>query len=170
MKIFMTAKFKLFKLEDGVYKLLAKNLVEGLCVGGFTFVVDDKRVPFDWDAFSCNEEDGVFTYESGYGFLFNDHELSDCYEDDWAEMGLSRSDITPGFLASASAIDDFHINFVDTCNDEVDLGDNIQYGLANKLECKIELIDVSFADEDGNKYVIKDDVLKRFNLGYTRSK
>lgn len=100
----------------------------------------------------------------------NDHELSDCFEDDWAAIGLSRSDITPEFLASASAIEDFHINFVDACDDEVDLGDNVQYGSENQLECKIELINISFADEDGSEYVMKDDVLKRFNLGYIRSK
>ena len=170
MKIFMTSKFKLFELENGVYKPLNKNLVDGLCVGGFSFTVDGKSVSFDWDAFMCNEEDSVFTYESGYGFLFNDHELSDCFEDDWAAIGLSRSDITPEFLASASAIEDFHINFVDACDDEVDLGDNVQYGSENQLECKIELINISFADEDGSEYVMKDDVLKRFNLGYIRSK
>lgn len=161
MKIFMTAKFKLFKLEDGVYKLLTKDLVEGLCVGGFTFTIGDKSVSFDWDAFCCNEEDGMFTYESGYGFLFNDHELSDCYEEDWAEMGLSRSDITPEFLVSASAIEDFHINFVRNYSAEVDFGDNCEYG----SEYKIELLDVCFADENDNAYILSADVIKKFNKG-----
>ena len=165
MKIWMIAQFRLLEEKDGKLEILNKKDVNGLSVGGFTFNIAGNDVPIDWDAFVCNESNGVFTYESGIGFTFNDPEPSDCYEEDWAEMGLSRFDITSSFLSSADSISDFHINYWEEGESgeeiEVDLGDNLD----PNMPIRIHLLAICFEDEKGNLYEVKEEILKVFNEG-----
>lgn len=165
MKIWMIAKFRLLREKDGKLEIMNKRDVNGLSVGGFVFTIGDKEVPFDWDAFVCDEDDGVFTYESGYGFAFNDFEIPDYFDGEWAEIDLSRSDITPAFLASASEIDDFYINYLDKDKN----GKEIEVGVGSNsdpdIPVKIQLLEIRFEDEEDNRYDVNESVIKAFNTG-----
>ena len=166
MKIYTTATFKILALKDGKYEALTKKEFSDLCVGGFTFLIDGKEVPFDFDAHVCNEDKGIFTYESGYGFVFNDFEPSDCYDRDLEEIGLSRAHLTPFFLSHVSEIKEFHLNFLIEENGkekEVDIGDADENILPD-IPFKIELLDLYFeGEEDEKEYQVKKEVLQKFN-------
>lgn len=157
MRISMYAKFQILENNNGKFVLLNKDTVSSLSIGGYCFVVNGKSIPFDWDAFSGSEEDGVFEFETGYGW-FNDFELTDCYDEEYQKLGISREDITAKFLASAERIEEFHINFEDANYEEVDLGynDDEQY--------KIKLIEISFRNMETNKeYKVQQTVLNKYN-------
>lgn len=165
MKIYTTSTFKILALKNGKYEALTKKEVSGLCVGGFTFIIDGKEIPFDFDAFSCSEKNGIFHYESGYGFCFNDFEISDCYDYDLEKIGLSRSDLTPSFLSSASEINDFHLNFFVTENgkeEEVDIGDADE-NIRSDVPFKIKLLDVCFSRDEEQYLPVKEEVIQKFN-------
>lgn len=156
MKMSMYSKFQI--LNENLIPL-TKEDADGVSIGGYCFVVNGKEIPFDWDAFSGNEENGIFEFDTGYGW-FNDFELTDCYDAEYRELGLSREDITAEFLASAEKIIEFHINLIATDDDEVDLGynDDEQY--------KINLLEIIFTDlETDKEYKVKQSVLDKFNKG-----
>lgn len=163
MRFEMHADFRLLTLQNDKYVPLTKEQVKDLCPGAFLFSIGGRDVPFDFDAFSCSFlEEGVFRYYSGYGFLFNDFELSDCYDEDLQELGLSRSELTPNFLASVSEIKEFHVNFIDENEREVDCGwyeDN----LSEEEKIRIEIVKISFSDNTGNEYPVLDSVTQKFN-------
>lgn len=119
-----------------------------------------KAIPFDWDAFSGGEEDGIYEFDTGYGW-FNDFELSDCYDGSFKELGISRDDITAEFLASTERINEIHMNFIDENDDECDFGCNDE-----EEDFKIKLLEVALTDIDNNKeYRVSQDVLDKFNKG-----
>lgn len=154
MKISMLVDFQI--LKNGIP--LDKHDVTSLSLGGYWFIIDGKGVPFDWDAFECNEEDSVFSLETGYGYMFNDFELSDCYDEDYEALGFSRENITPKFLASVECIKEFHVNFINADDEEIDLGfnDDEQY--------KIKILEMIFIDvETEQKYKVKQKVLDEYN-------
>lgn len=163
MSIAMCAEFRILVLENGEYSPLEKEQVKDLCPGAFLFSIGGKDVPFDFDAFSCSFiEEGVFRYYSGYGCLFNDFELSDCYDEDLEALELSRDDLTPVFLASVSEIKEFHVNFIDENEREIDCGwyeDN----LSEEEKIKIKIVKISFSDNTGKEYPVLDSVLQKFN-------
>ena len=166
MKIYTTATFKILALRDGKYEGLTKKEVSDLCVGGFTFLINGKEVPFDFDAHVCNEDKGIFTYESGYGFVFNDFEPSDCYDSDLEEIGLSRAHLTPFFLSHVSEIKEFHLNFLMKKNgkeEEIDIGDS-EENIIPDTPFKIELLDIYFKGEnDDTEYRVNKKVVQKFN-------
>lgn len=138
---------------------MTREDIKGLSVGGYSFVINEDLIPFDWDAFSGNESKNGFKFHTGYGF-FNDFEISDCYEDDYAELGLTRQDITAEFLASVEAIDEFNVDFYDGEDDHV-IGDN-----KGNSEYTINIISISFLDMDNDKlYHVSNDVIEKFNKG-----
>ncbi len=140
-------------------KQLTKEDIVGLSIGGYSFIINGNLIPFDWDAFSGNEIENGFMFHTGYG-LFNDFELSDCYEDDYAEFGLTREDITAEFLASVEKIDEFNVEFYDG-EDDVIIGDN-----KRNSEYKIKIINISFLDMDNNKvFNVTNEVIDNFNKG-----
>lgn len=160
MKISMYLKFQLFAKENGDLIQLTKEQTNGLSIGGYCFVIGGKVIPFDWDAFSGGEEDGIYEFDTGYGW-FNDFELSDCYDESFKELGLSRDDITAEFLASAEQINEIHMNFVDENDDECDFGCN-----DSDEDFKIKLLEISFAEVEGDKeYKVNQEVLDKFNEG-----
>ena len=160
MKISMCIRFQLFAKEDGNLTMLTKENTDGLSIGGYYFVIDGKEIPFDWDAFSGSEEDGVFEFETGYG-LYNDFELSECYDEDYNQLGILRADLTAEFLASVEQIKEVHMNFIDENGDECDFGWN-----ETSEDFKIKLLMVTFGDIDNDKeYVVNQEVLDKFNEG-----
>lgn len=167
-KLFMNAKFRILRLEpNGEYAMLTKVLLSALCVGGFTLVVDGKSISFDWDAHCCTEVSfGTFEYESGYGWLFNDHTLADYYDEELAELGLARNDLTAKFLASATTISEFFVSFDDGVEDDGSIG-SIEGNAPNDAPYKVELISVTFSDntEPDTYYEISPAVLDAYNKG-----
>ena len=159
MKISMYAKFQILKNINGSLTPLTKEDADSVSIGGYYFIINGKEIPFDWDAFSGNEENGIFEFDTGYGW-FNDFELSDCYDEDYEKLGMVREDITAELLASVEEIGEFHINFIDADDNEVDLGfnDDEQY--------KIKLVEIIFTDLENDKgYKVKQEVLDKYNEG-----
>ena len=160
MRISMCIRFQLFAKEDGNLTMLTKENTDGLSIGGYYFVIDGKEIPFDWDAFSGDEIEGIFEFETGYG-LFNDFELSECYDSDYKELDISRADLTAEFLASVEQIKEVHMNFVDKNGEECDFGWN-----EADEDFKIKLLEVSFSDLDSlEEYTVNQEVLDKFNKG-----
>lgn len=160
MKISMYIKFRLFAKDNGGLTQLTKEETNGLSIGGYCFVIDGKEISFDWDAFSGGEEDGIYEFETGYGW-FNDFELSDCYDYHYKELGISKDDITAQFLSSAEQINEIHMNFVDANDDECDFGWN-----ENEEDFKIELLEIILTDlATEQEYKVRQEVIDKFNKG-----
>lgn len=160
MRISMYLRFQLFAKENGNLTMLTKEKTNSLSIGGYYFVIKGKEIPFDWDAFSGDEEDGIFEFETGYGW-FKDFEISDCYDSDYEQLGISRADITAEFLASVEQIKEVHMNFVDKNGDECDFGWN-----ENDEDFHIKLLAITFTDMDNDKeYEVRQEVLDKFNEG-----
>lgn len=161
MKISMYAKFQILENKNGKLIPLSKKEVTSLSIGGYYFVIQGKEIPFDWDAFCGDEEDNIFNFTTGYGFAWNDFELSDCYDEYYELLGIAREDITAAYLASVDDITEFHINFIDKDGDECDLGSN-----ESIEQYKIKLLEISFTNaETGDCFDVRQEVLDRFNKG-----
>ena len=163
MNISMCADFKLYQKNKttGLFRQMTKDDFDNICPGGFTFEIGDKAVPFDWDAGATSDEDGIFHYESGYGPFFNDFELTDCFDDDYEELGLKREEISAEFLASVTNINEFYISLqLAGEDDDKGIGDNNH----PETEFLIELLAISFKDRDtGNSYDVDEKVIEKFN-------
>ena len=161
-KISMVADFQLLKKNGAGYTTLTKDDVSSLSCGGYSFRIGGKLIPFDWDAAACNEENGVFSLETGYGPFFNDFEIPDYWDEEYAAMGISRNDITAEFLASVEEVDDFYLNFETADEEECDCGNNT----TPESDFRIKLLTMSFVDRDtSNTYEVSKDVLEKFNNG-----
>lgn len=159
MKIMMNAKFQILKNINGKLIPTSKDEISSLSIGGYYFVIHGKEVTFDWDAFCGDEKDNIFDFTTGYGFLWNDFELSDCYDEEYKRLGIAREDITAKFLSEVDKIEEFHIDFIDEDDDECDLGNN-----ADIEEYKIKLLDITFVDmETEDSFDVRQDVLDKFN-------
>lgn len=127
----------------------------GLDLGGYTFIINNMEIPFDFDAFGYNIEnrDGkaYVNYESGIGMAFNNYELDECFDDEYKLLGLTKKDITAKFLSSASEISEFYI------------GHEYRNNVNKKLEnLKIEYI--QFQDcETKEVFKVSEDVINDFN-------
>lgn len=165
MKISMLANFKILKKnEDGKFVPMNNSEARSVSIGGFSFDVNGHSVPFDWDAFTGFEENGVFKFATGRGWAFNDFELADYYDNDYADIGIKRENISAEFLASVEHIEEFFVNFEDG-DKEVGVGyfnDNAK----EDAEYKLELIEISFEDIEACKYYdVTPEVLDAFNKG-----
>lgn len=160
----MIGSLQILKNQNGNYIPLSSNDVQHMSIGGFSFKIEDDLIPFDWDAFSISEEDKIFNFETGRGLLFNDYEISDCYNEAYEEIGITREEITAEFLASAHSIEEFFINFDDRNGKEYDIGwcgDNV-----NSSQYKINIIELSFVDiETSNEYLVSNEVISKYNKG-----
>lgn len=171
MKVQMTARFQILRrMPDGVWAPQSNDELSWMSVGGFCFIINGKKIPFDWDAGATTQlQPGVYEYESGYGPFFNDHEISADLEGDLNAIGLSRSDLNAKFLASASEIDEFHISLDDNLSyDDISIGlleDNADTNAA----FHIKLLSVSFTDDgqqDGDEpFWVEQDAIDRYNGG-----
>lgn len=165
MKSSMLVDFKILKRnEAGEFVPMHKGEAQSVSIGGFSFDIGKDSVPFDWDAFTGYEENGIFSFATGRGFVFNDYELSDCYDDAYKDIGMKKEDISAEFLSSVHHIEEFFVNFQDG-DEEVGVGfftDNAEPA----AEYKLELIEISFEDmETGKYYDVKKEVLESFNKG-----
>ena len=160
MKITMDATFQILENKNGQLVPLSKKEVLGLSIGGYYFVISKKEVPFDWDAFCGDEEDNVFSFTTGYGFAWNDFELSDCYDEDYELLGIKREDITAEYLASVDEIKEFHINFINESDEECDFGSNTDID-----RYKVRMIEIVFTDIEDNTFKVRQEVLGKFNEG-----
>lgn len=174
MKSSMLVDFKILKRnEDGEFVPMNKCLAEAVSIGGFCFDINGQSIPFDWDAFTGAEENGVFRFYTGKGFLFNDYELSSNYDKTYQDMGIKRDDISAEFLASVHHIEEFFVDFqsVEPFEDDyTDVGIGYFSDNAKKdLDYKLELVGISFKDMETEKiYDVKKEVLEAFNKGEFR--
>ena len=126
-------------------------------LGGYEFKVNGLNVPFDFEALSYNVEVKEnrlnLTYESGSGTFFNEYDLDECFDETYEELGLSRDVIDAKFLASATNIEEFYVDFISSCN-SIDL---------TEKNFKIEYI--NFTDyQTGEEFSVNKEVLNKFKL------
>lgn len=100
-------------------------------------------------------------YESGYGPFANAHYLDECFEDEYAELGIAISDLTASVLASTTRIQDFYVNFWSDTYGEIGVGDNQH----PQSDLRLEIIEVVFSDENANSYEVSKEVIRCFNAG-----
>jgi hypothetical protein len=106
----------------------------------------------------------VFSFETGTGWFWNDYEISDCYDDEYEEIGIKKEDITAEFLASVSHIDEFFVDFDDADSKEQGIG---WYAYnTDKAQYKINILKMSFLDLAAQtEYPVKKEVLDAYNKG-----
>ena len=164
MKISMIGSFQILKKQGKEFIPLTLKDIDGMSIGGYSFEINGNMIPFDWDAFILNENDGVFEFETGNGPFFKDYEIPNYYDEEYKEIGITRESISAEFLASASGIEDFFINFDDKDGEEYSLGwhaDNV-----NSSQYKINIIDLAFVDvEKLNTYKVSKEVIDKYNKG-----
>ena len=85
MEISMIGKFQILEKCKGEFAPLISDDIQNLSIGGYSFGIKDDLIPFDWDAFSCNEENGIFNFETGRGPFFNDYEIPDYFDEEYEE-------------------------------------------------------------------------------------
>lgn len=162
MEISMETIFQILEKRDGKYVSMSNREARSVSIGAFSFVINGKTIPFDWDAATGHEDSRKFYFETGTGW-FNDYELSDCYDEDYAELGITRADITAKYLASVSKIEDFFVFFETHAGNEGNAGwfaDN----LTDDAQYKLSLLEVKFQDVDtGETYSVSQEVLDTFN-------
>ena len=165
MRISMGAQFQILKnVGGGAFVPMNEREAIDVGIGGFSFRVGDKAVPFDWSAFTgCWGENEVLNFLTGYGWV-NDFELDSCYDEAYAEIGLKREDISAKFLASTHHIEDFFVYFIHD-------GEEREVGFCeNNASCdaryKLKLFKVVFSDVDTETmYEVASKVLDSFNKG-----
>lgn len=86
MEISMLVDFQILQKTNGEYTPISNKEAQAVSIGGFGFEVDGGLVPFDWDAFTGTECNKVFQFQTGKGFLFNDYEISDCYDESFEKI------------------------------------------------------------------------------------
>lgn len=164
LKISMIGRFQILEKRTRKFVPLQSDNVQNLSIGGYSFEIEDDLIPFDWDAFSVSEENGIFSFETGRGPFFNDYEIPDYWDEEYKEIGITREEITAEFLASAHCIEDFFVNFDDRNGKEHGVGwcaDNV-----NNSQYKINIIELSFVDvETSNDYPVSMETINNYNHG-----
>ena len=160
----MIGKFQILEKRKEEFAPLTSDDIFNLSIGGYSFEINDDLIPFDWDAFSIREENGVFSFETGRGPFFNDYEIPDYFDEEYEEIGITREEITAEFLASTHCIEDFFVNFDDRNEKEHGIGwcvDNV-----NSSQYKINIIELSFVDvKTLIEYPVSSEVLNKYNKG-----
>lgn len=136
---FVRMNFRLQILDENK-NVMDPHDAEELSFGGYRFIVNGKGISFDWDACSADFEGSTVSGYTGYGLLFNEFQLADYYDEELAEIALSRHDLTAQFLASCEKIEEFFC----------EAGDII-------------LESVTFIDEEGREFKVNEDVIAAFN-------
>lgn len=162
--ISMIGSFQILKKQDKEFVPLTSDDVFSMSVGGYSFEINEDLIPFDWDAFSASEEDGVFSFETGRGPFFNDYEIPDYWDEEYKEIGITREEITAEFLASVGHIEDFFVNFDDSDGKEHGIGwfaDNV-----NSSQYKVNILDLAFVNvETADEYPVSKEVVNKYNHG-----
>lgn len=161
----MFAAFKiLIKGDNGVYTSITKENISVLSLGSFTFKINEMDIPFDFNASSYNEAEGVFQWESGEGPFFRENYLCKDFDAQYKKLGISRTELVPKFLSSATGIIDFYINFETKEGSECE-GGFCTNNLLNSIPVKVELLSIVFGDQDCHEYKVKDSVIRNYNHG-----
>lgn len=164
MDISMIVNFQILQNKNGNFIPITNEEATSVSIGGFSFEIGEHTIPFDWDAFSGSERDKVFQFETGTGWFWNDYEISDCYDEQYKEIGIKKEDITAEFLASVHHIDEFFVDFEDVDGEEQGVGwyaDN-----TNEAQYKINILEMSFYDLATQKtYPVNQEVLDKYNKG-----
>lgn len=160
----MVGSFKILKKQAKEFMPLTSDDVMNMSAGGYSFEIKENLIPFDWDAFSSSEENGIFSFETGRGPFFNDYEIPNYWDEEYKEIGITREEITAEFLASVSHIEDFFVNFDDLDKKEHGIGwfaDNV-----NSSQYKIYIMDIAFIDvSTGKEYPVSKQVIDMYNKG-----
>lgn len=162
--ISMIGSFQILKNKDNKFIPLTSDDVFSMSVGGYSFEINEDLIPFDWDAFSASEENGIFSFETGRGPFFNDYEIPDYWDEEYKEIGITREEITAEFLASVHHIEDFFVDFDDRDGKEHGIGwcaHNV-----NSSQYKIKILDLSFVNVSTyDEYPVSKEVIDKYNHG-----
>ena len=125
--------------------------IDAVYTGGFNFTINEKNIPFDFDASGTNKQiSGEWLYESGYGAFFNEFTVSEVYDNELRELGVNPYKIDAKKFASATAINEFYVEALDKNGEE--------------LSVRVQIIDIYFEDRDsGERYYLGKDVIEDFN-------
>lgn len=160
----MIVSFQILKNNNGNFIPLSNKEAQAVSIGGYSFEIEDYMIPFDWDAFYGSEENNTFHFETGRGIFFNDYEISDCYDEIYEEIGITKEEITAEFLASTTHIEEFFVYFDDS--DGMDHGLGWYIDNVDDSQYKINIIEMSFLDMDANiEHLVAREVLNRYNKG-----
>ena len=165
MSLKMYAEYKILKKDpktNQYHYLTAHDFDELPFPGAFGFTIDGNDIPFDFYETTTKLYDGdVFGTVLGRG-EFIEGDLIEDYDDVYEEFGLTRADLIPKFLASASQIYEFYLNFEDGEGDEYD-SVTFEDNTSDETLFKTELLAVSFIDEGEIEYSVRREVLDAFN-------
>ena len=165
MNLRMFAEYKILKKEQetGQYRYLTADDMDDLPFpGGFGFTINGDDIPFDfYETTTSIYENDIFVTIMGRG-EFVKGDLTEDYDEIYADMGLTREDLTPEFLASVSQIYEFYLNFEDAYGDEYDAG-TFEENTNGKSLFKVELLRISFIDERELECAVAQSVLDMFN-------
>lgn len=132
MEISMLVEFRILQKINGKYIPISNKEAKAVSIGGFGFEINGAEIPFDWDAFTGTECNKVFQFQTGKGFLFDDYEISDCYDESFEEIGIAKEDITAEFLASTTHISEIFAHDMRILDDD-DLCDADAINMTNKI-------------------------------------
>ena len=138
---------------------LTQNDISAMSVGGYGFETKYGSLPFDWNAWSVDEENGIFHLETGYGF-WNDFVIPNYWEDEYEDMGITTADITAELLADTTEINEFFVEF--------DIGDETYNcgGYDASEGYSLKLICIDFYDLDSKEtFSVDQAVIDKFNKG-----
>lgn len=132
---------------------LLKKHVHSITSGSHTFIIDGKTITFDFNACGCNSFDGpenhlMVDFETGHSLIYKDYDICEDFDDQYAKLGLTRSDITAKFLASATNIETIGYTVLNF----------------NGRHEQLTITDITFIDENNKTYNVSADVIEQFNL------
>ena len=170
LKRYDTLPLKDYKIEPVVMQGELEFVLPGfqkekdsLLFGGFCFVCDGKKIPFDFSGVAWNiQQEGSkvsVSFETGDTPFGRDFFLDDCYEGSYLAMGMRIHDITARLLAAASSIEEFMVSL------EHDGEEYIPEDL-----CRLgsfQLKSLSFSDLN-REYGVAENVLQRYNADISR--
>ena len=164
MKISMLVDFQILQKINGEYIPLSNKEAQAVSIGGFGFEIDGNSVLFDWDVFYGVEHNKVFQFQTGHGMFFDDYEISDCYDESFEEIGMSREDVTAEFLASVEHINEFYVDFEDINGNKCGCGECNENG--NNEKYRIKILEMVFVDmKTEEEYKVNQEVIEAYNKG-----
>ena len=117
-------------------------------IGKFSIENAKGIIPFDFDTQTTRIHKMTNTlYRVDYA---SSTVLTDSYDEVYRQLGLSEADITARFFAAATDITGFRFQLLNKREKEI--------------PCRYSVEDITFFDEHMNRFNIRKNALKRFNL------